>query len=113
MRSSAVWSKGKRAALTVLFTVGLAAGTVGVAAPAFATASGCGVNRWATPPSTTWNTGGATCASLTNGSAVRAVVWCGTTAFPPHYGPWVSTSNTWSKYNCGGSVAVQVNYQVG
>nr|CEL13394.1 hypothetical protein [Kibdelosporangium sp. MJ126-NF4]CTQ99083.1 hypothetical protein [Kibdelosporangium sp. MJ126-NF4] len=79
--------------------------------PAYAAASGCVVNRMMTPPSLQYNTGMAQCASLTGGSQVRAVVHCGTTALPPHYGPWVSRANTWSKYNCGGSEAVLVNYQ--
>ena len=110
-RSSKAKRMIRRPLLGILFTAMLAAGSAVAGSPAYAAASGCGVWRWTTPPSTTYNTGGATCASLTNGSQVRVVVYCGTTAFPPHYGPWVSTPNTYSKYICDGSEAVSVGYQ--
>lgn len=111
MNSSGVQRLVARTALTVLCVIGLTAGTAGVATPAFAAASGCGVWRWTTPPSTTYNTGGATCASLTNGSQVRVVVHCGNTIFPPRYGAWVSRPNTYSSVNCGGNEAVEIDWR--
>ncbi|MFC0106016.1 hypothetical protein [Kibdelosporangium aridum] len=98
-------------ALTVASSAALAAGVLAIGTPAYAAASGCAVDRMMTPPSLKYNTGMALCRTLTGGSQVRAVVHCGSTALPPHYGPWVSRANTWSKYNCGGSEAVLVNYQ--
>ena len=99
-----------RTALTILFAMGLAAGIAGVATPAFADAQ-CVTKRWATPPSTTTNTGGVKCI-LTLTTDVQARVWCGNTIFPPRLGPWVTVSDRWSSVNCGSTKAVLVKWWV-
>jgi len=88
----------------------LALSSIAVAAPhAAASAAGCVVGRYATPPSTVWNTGYALCTVLNNGSKVRAVVYCN--AFTIGHGQWVTKANTRSTYVCG-SVDHADNYPV-
>jgi hypothetical protein len=78
----------------------LALSTIAVVAPhAAASAGGCVVGRYATPPSTVANTGYALCVVLNNGSKVRSVVYCN--AFTIGHGPWVTRANTRSTYVCG------------
>ena len=86
----------------------LALSSIAVVAPAAsASASGCQVGRFATPPSVVYNTGFALCHSLTSGSKVRVVVTCN--AFTVGRGPWVTKAGAHSTYVCG-SVDSADNY---
>ena len=112
-----IGSRARAVAVAAATALSCTALGVMVAPSAQAAASGCQVWRWNGPPASAastyiYNIGGALCGSLTNGSKVRVKVKCGSSS-TYKYGPWVTTANKYSTYNCGYSTASLVDYQIG